>query len=120
MLGERGTWDSHKPYPDLAGPLLCGPGALSLLQFTKTAELTLAGGRWMDPWHKASCRMLVGKVMQKQAATAEELDFSGTRGRQGVVNIGAIGERGTQGAHRLHPDLAGPLPCCPGVLTPQR
>ncbi|KAJ1151081.1 hypothetical protein NDU88_003868 [Pleurodeles waltl] len=32
---------------------------------------------------------------------------------------GAIGERGKQGAHRLRPDLAGPLPCCPGALTPQ-
>ncbi|KAJ1216600.1 hypothetical protein NDU88_004201 [Pleurodeles waltl] len=61
MLGERGTRDSHKPHPDLVGPLPCGPGALSLLQFTKTAALTLAGGRWMDPWPKASCRMLVGR-----------------------------------------------------------
>ncbi|KAJ1153617.1 hypothetical protein NDU88_006376 [Pleurodeles waltl] len=58
MLSERGTQDSHKPHPDVARPLPCGPGALSLLQFTKTAALTLAGGRWMDPWPKASCRML--------------------------------------------------------------
>ncbi|KAJ1140438.1 hypothetical protein NDU88_006790 [Pleurodeles waltl] len=91
MLGERGTRDSHKPHPDLAKPLPCGPGAFSLLQFTKTAALTLAGRRWMDPRPKVSCRMLVG----------------------------AIGERGTQGAHRLHPDLDGPLPCCPGALTPR-
>ncbi|KAJ1130426.1 hypothetical protein NDU88_008779 [Pleurodeles waltl] len=58
MLGERGTRDSHKPHPDLAGPLPCGPSAHSLLQFTKTAVLTQAGGKWMDPWPKASCRML--------------------------------------------------------------
>ncbi|KAJ1219038.1 hypothetical protein NDU88_006609 [Pleurodeles waltl] len=90
MLGERGTRDSHKQHPDLAGSLPCGPSAHFLLQFTKTAALTLAGGKWMDPWPKASCRMLVG----------------------------AIGEWDTQGAHRLHPDLAGPLPCCPGALTP--
>ncbi|KAJ1164908.1 hypothetical protein NDU88_005340 [Pleurodeles waltl] len=70
MLGERGTRDSHKPHLDLAELLPCGPGALSLLQFTKTAALTLAGGRWMDPWPKASCRMLVGKVKQ-QLATPE-------------------------------------------------
>ncbi|KAJ1092085.1 hypothetical protein NDU88_005199 [Pleurodeles waltl] len=89
MLGERGTRDSHKPHQDLAGPLPCGPGAHSLLQFTKTAALTLDGGKWMDPWPKASCRMLV-------------LLVSGAH----------------TGAHRLHPDLAGPLPCCPGALTP--
>ncbi|KAJ1119985.1 hypothetical protein NDU88_008168 [Pleurodeles waltl] len=86
MLGERGTGDSHKPHPDLAGPLPCGPGVHSLLQFTKTAALTLAGGKSMDPWPKASCRMLVGKVMQ-QLATPEELDSSETRGCQGVVDI---------------------------------
>ncbi|KAJ1199188.1 hypothetical protein NDU88_003026 [Pleurodeles waltl] len=61
MLGERGTLDSHTPHQDLARPLPCGPGALSLLQFTKTAALTLAGGGRMVPWHKASCRMLVGQ-----------------------------------------------------------
>ncbi|KAJ1110156.1 hypothetical protein NDU88_007511 [Pleurodeles waltl] len=59
MISEQGTRDSHKPHPDLAGPLPCGPSVLSLLQFTKTAVLTLAGERWMDPWPKASCQMLV-------------------------------------------------------------
>ncbi|KAJ1203215.1 hypothetical protein NDU88_007008 [Pleurodeles waltl] len=90
MLGEWGTQDSHKPHPDLAGPLPCGPGALSLLQFTKTATLTLAGGRWMDPWPKASCQMLAGTVMQL-LATPEELDSSGTRSCQGVVDIEILG-----------------------------
>ncbi|KAJ1117678.1 hypothetical protein NDU88_005875 [Pleurodeles waltl] len=58
MLGERGTQDAHKPHPDLAGPLPCDPSALSLLQFSKTVVLTLAGKSWMGPKHKASCRML--------------------------------------------------------------
>ncbi|KAJ1179386.1 hypothetical protein NDU88_004620 [Pleurodeles waltl] len=47
MLGERVTRVSHRPHPDLAGPLPCGPGALSLLQFSKTAALTLAGDGWI-------------------------------------------------------------------------
>ncbi|KAJ1156773.1 hypothetical protein NDU88_009490 [Pleurodeles waltl] len=71
MLSERGTRDSHKPHPDLAGLLPCGPSALSLLQFTKTAALTLAGERWMDPWPEASCRMLVARSMRRKEVRGE-------------------------------------------------
>ncbi|KAJ1141728.1 hypothetical protein NDU88_008056 [Pleurodeles waltl] len=95
MLGERGTWDSHKPHPDLAGPLLCGPGAHSLLQFTKTAALTLAGGKWMDPWPKASCQMLDSIELAGWALARREGCEEG-RGGEGRGGEGRGGERGDE------------------------
>ncbi|KAJ1169915.1 hypothetical protein NDU88_001801 [Pleurodeles waltl] len=44
----------------------------ALLQFTKTAAPTLAGGRWMDPWPKASCRMLDSIELAGWARTRRE------------------------------------------------
>ncbi|KAJ1200179.1 hypothetical protein NDU88_004006 [Pleurodeles waltl] len=43
-MGEPSTEDAHRPHPELARPLPCGPGALTLQLLSNKAALTLTVG----------------------------------------------------------------------------
>ncbi|KAJ1172579.1 hypothetical protein NDU88_004424 [Pleurodeles waltl] len=108
MLGERGTRDTHKPH--LAGPLPCGRGALSLLQFTKTAALSLAGGRWMDPGPKPPAECCIELAGWARTRREESEVWKRARGPKLRVRVKRSSPEGMKDARSARAVLAPPLP----------